>query len=107
MLKFLNIFYVFQLLVSEENLLQPLQRKWNHIQVHTAAPAVTEAVPKQNIRPTPRTNLQLPEQVVFLTHRMRTLHLDTLAKIHIKTKSPPILIISKLMSLIIFCLPYY
>ena len=107
MLKFLNIFYVFQLLVSEENLLQPLQRKWNHIQAHTVAPAVTEAVPKQNIRPTPRTDLQLQEQVVFLTHRMRTLHLDTLAKIHIKTKCPPILIISKLMSLIIFCLPYY
>ena len=105
--KFLHILFVFQLLVSEENLLQPLQRKWNHIQAHTAAPAVTEAVPKQNIRPTPRTDLQLQEQVVFLTHRMRTLHLDTLAKIHIKTKCHPILIISKLISLIIFCLPYY
>merc|ERR1711894_8082 len=91
--------------LSEENLLQPLQRKWNHIQAHTAAPAVTEAVQKQNIRPTLRTNLQLPEQVVFLTHRMRTLHLDTLAKIHIKTKSLLILIISKLTSLIIFACP--
>ena len=97
-LTFLNILYVFQLLVSEEDLLQPLQRKWNLIQAHTAAPAATEAVQKQNIRPTPRTNLQLPERVVYLTHRMRTLHLDTLAKIHIKTKSPTILIISKLMS---------
>ena len=104
-MKFLHILYVFHLLVSEENLLQPLQRKWNRIQAHTAAPAVTEAVQKQNIRPTLRTNLQLPEQVVFLTHRMRTLHLDTLAKIHIKTKSPLILIISKLMSLIIFACP--
>merc|ERR1712008_533565 len=94
--------------LSEEDLLQPLQKKWNLIQAHTAAPAAMEAVQRQNIRRTPRTNLQLPERVVYLTHRMRTLHLDTLAKIHIKTKSPTILIISKLDNeLNQFCLPYY
>ena len=98
MLKLFKILCVFQLLVSEENLLQPLQRKWNLIQAHTAAPVVTEAVQKQNIRPTPCTNQQPPEQVVFLTHHMRIIHLDILAKIHIKTNPPPILIISKLMS---------